>query len=325
MKMNNKQKAYFIRKRAEKPLQTTTTNYDSFKSYLQSKNIWLNTIEQYTDRVEKVAKWLQENKTKDLEQAEKKDILDYLQYLNETLNYAVRSRQQVVGILKHYYTFLYQNGQIANNPILLIKLRGTSQRIINKLLSMEEMNELLDTYYTLKVQHAKQGGTDKLGRFQSNKHYHQRNYLILSLCIYQGLNLSEWKGLTLDDINLQQATIKVQARRKSNARTLPLQALQIGILYEYLHNARKEFKNDNELLINSNPEVQKLALDIKKIYPKFTEFKQLRASIITYWIQTEGLRKAQYKAGHRYISSTEEYLWGDLESLKNDINTFHPL
>ncbi|MBI1838193.1 MAG: site-specific integrase [Flavobacteriia bacterium] len=323
--MSNKEKAYFIQKKANKTQPSTAEQYDSFKSYLQSKNIWFTTIEDYTDRVEKVAKWLQENKSKSLEQAEKKDILDYLQYLNETLNYAVRSRQQVVGILKHYYTFLYQNGEIANNPILLIKLRGTSQRTINKLLSMEEMNELLDTYYNLKVQHAKQGGTDNLGRFKTGKHYHQRNYLILSLCIYQGLNLSEWKSLTLDDINLQQATIKVQARRKSNARTLPLHAMQIGILYEYLHSTRSQFKNDNELLINSNPEVQKLALEIKKIYPKFTDYKQLRASIITYWIQTEGLRKAQYKAGHRYISSTEEYLWGDLESLKNDINTFHPL
>lgn len=302
-----------------------TAPYDSFKSYLQSKNIWLTTIEFYIERVQKVALWIQENKSKSLEQVQKKDILDYLQYLNETLNYTVRTSQQVIGILKHYYAFLYQNGQIPNNPVLLIKLRGTNRRIMNKLLSMEEMNELLDTYYTLKVQHAWQGEKDSSGRFQSSRHIRQRNYLILSFCIYQGLNLSEWKGLTLDDINLQQATVKVKAERKSNARILPLQAMQIGILYEYLNNARNQFKADNALLINSNPEMQKLASEIRKIYPKFTEFKQLRASIITYWIQTEGLRKAQYKAGHRYISSTEVYLWGDLESLKNDINNFHPL
>jgi integrase/recombinase XerD len=122
-----------------------------------------------------------------------------------------------------------------------------------------------------------------------------------------------------------QATIHVKERRKTNGRTLPLQAMQIGILYEYLHATRGQFKEDNEFLINSNPELQKLSTALKKIYPKFTDFSQLRSSIITYWIQTEGLRKAQYKAGHRYISSTEEYLWGDLESLKSDINTFHPL
>ena len=104
-----------------------------YESYLQSKNIWLTTIEQYTDRVQKVALWLQENKSKSLEQAEKKDVLDYLQYLNEKLNYTARSSQQVVGILKHYYTFLCQNEQTAGNPVLLIKLRGTSKRIMKKL------------------------------------------------------------------------------------------------------------------------------------------------------------------------------------------------
>ena len=82
---------------------------------------------------------------------------------------------------------------------------------------------------------------------------------------------------------------------------------------------------ENGNLINSVPDLQKLIASTKKIYPKFTDFKQLRASIITHWIQTEGLRKAQYKAGHKYISSTEEYIANDFESLKNDINRFHPL
>jgi site-specific recombinase XerD len=321
--MKSSEKAYFRQKRA---IQTQKKeHFESFEAYLQAKNIWHTTIEKYTVQLEKFEHWLQTNKSKTLEQAEKKDVLDYLQYLKEILNNVVRSRSQVLGVLKHYYTFLHQNLEIASNPTTLIKLRGTKKRIINKLLSLEEMNELLDSYYTLKVQHAEQGKSNNLGRFQSSKHIHQRNYLILSLCVYQGLNRSECKSIKINDINLQQATIHIEAKRKSNARTLPLQALQMGILYEYLHTTRPQFQNDNELLINSNPELQKLSLAVKKIYPKFTDYSQLRSSIITYWIQTQGLRKAQHNAGHRYISSTEEYLWGDLESLKNDINTFHPL
>ncbi len=85
-------------------------------------------------------------------------------------------------------------------------------------------------------------------------------------------------------------------------------------------------KNETDILLfTSTPELQKWATKLRKLYPKFTDFKQIRASIITYWIQTEGLRKAQYKAGHRYISSTENYLSNDLESLKDDISQFHPL
>ncbi|GEM_PF-3189705 len=35
--------------------------------------------------------------------------------------------------------------------------------------------------------------------------------------------------------------------------------------------------------------------------------KQLRASVIVKWLKMYNLRKAQYLAGHRYISSTEAY------------------
>jgi integrase/recombinase XerD len=92
-----------------------------------------------------------------------------------------------------------------------------------------------------------------------------------------------------------------------------------------LQQSRPLFNNENGMLINSQPELQKMMKTLRKLYPKFTDLKQLRASIITYWIRTEGLRKAQYKAGHRYISSTEEYLAGDLESLQDDISKYHPL
>jgi site-specific recombinase XerD len=313
--MNSKERAYFIKKNRATTSATSIEQHESFRAYLQAKNIVESTIEKYIHQLEKYVFWLKTNKEKEADQAESKDILAYLQHLQESLNYATRSRTQVLGILRHYYTFLHQNAHTAHNPTTLIKLRGTPKRTIQKLLSIDELNELLDTYYQLKVKDAK----------LEYKHFQHRNYFILSLCVYQGLTLSEWKNLTLEDINLQQATLTVQARRKSNGRTLELQASQMGILYEYLYNTRKEFPTQNGLLINSNPEVQNLALAIKKMYPKFTDFKQVRASIITHWIRIHGLRKAQYNAGHRYISSTEEYLWGDLESLKNDINSFHPL
>ncbi len=141
------------------------------------------------------------------------------------------------------------------------------------------------------------------------------------MLVYQGLKLSEWKAIKIEDIDLIKGTILINQSRKSNQRKLLLQASQLGLLYAYL----REKKENEELLFTTTPDVQKWAKKLRKLYPKFTDFKQIRASIITYWIQTEGLRKAQYKAGHRYISSTENYLSNDLESLKDDICQFHPL
>jgi len=70
--------------------------------------------------------------------------------------------------------------------------------------------------------------------------------------------------------------------------------------------------------------LKKLITQVKSIDRNFTSFAQIRTSVITHWIQTEGLRKAQYLAGHRNIASTEMYLPNDLNELMNDIQRFNP-
>ena len=53
--------------------------------------------------------------------------------------------------------------------------------------------------------------------------------------------------------------------------------------------------------------------------------KQLRASVIVKWLRMYNLRKVQYMAGHRYISSTEAYQQSEMEGLTEEVNKFHPL
>ena len=67
-----------------------------------------------------------------------------------------------------------------------------------------------------------------------------------------------------------------------------------------------------------------LAKQIRQIDKQFINFTQIRASVITSWLKTQGLRKAQYMAGHRNISTTETYLPNNYEDLANDINRLHP-
>jgi integrase/recombinase XerD len=313
--MKSNERDYCIKK--GKIHNNTTQNgyYKEFTGYLQSKNLIPKSIDRYTQQTERYKRWLLEHRNITPENAEKKELLDYLLYLHEKCNLSGQTRQVILGILRHYYSFLQQTGAVEFNPANRINLRGTKKKVLPKLLTMEEMNELLDYYWLLKVKTAS----------DVRRHIHLRNYIFLSFSVYQGLTRTQIENLTLDDLDLHRATLTIQAGHKSNAKTLSLQASQMGILYDYLENVRPKFGRENGRLINMMPELQKLIITIKKIYPKFTAFKQLRASIITHWIQTEGLRKAQYKAGHRYISSTEEYIANDLESLKDDINRFHPI
>jgi len=110
---------------------------------------------------------------------------------------------------------------------------------------------------------------------------------------------------------------------------------------EYHYQTRKEIlaetnKVTNQLIVSTGTAnkisnlMQKLMPQIKaqsrKLSgPSIQNVKQIRASVITHWIKTHNLREVQYKAGHRYLSSTEAYLVNDIESLQEDITKYHPI
>jgi len=55
------------------------------------------------------------------------------------------------------------------------------------------------------------------------------------------------------------------------------------------------------------------------------KFDQVRESVITAWLKQYDLRKTQYLAGHKYVSSTEDYKANVIDELQEDIRKFLPL
>jgi site-specific recombinase XerD len=64
---------------------------------------------------------------------------------------------------------------------------------------------------------------------------------------------------------------------------------------------------------------------LRQINHAVKNLDQIRASVITHWVKVYDLRKAQYMAGHRHVSSTEEYKQQVLDELQADVKKFHPL
>jgi site-specific recombinase XerD len=165
---------------------------------------------------------------------------------------------------------------------------------------------------------------------------------MLSVLIYQGTTTGEVEKIELDDLDMKKATVTIQGGRKGNKRILPLQAAQMGLLIHYLQHTRPQLseyhtKESNRLFLSLPPLGKKttaqnelecvfrpIAEQIKSIDKQFLNFKQVRASVITNWLKAQGLRKAQYLAGHRQICCTERYITNDLTGLIDDINTLHP-
>jgi integrase/recombinase XerD len=161
---------------------------------------------------------------------------------------------------------------------------------------------------------------------------HQRNTVILGLMIYQGLDSGEIASLETGHVNLSEGKIYIPSGRKSNSRTLKLQANQILPLKTYLEETRRELLEKRNLqsshlfpINKSSDMICKIVKTVKSIYPEIKDSRQIRASVLMNWLKINNIRQVQYMAGHKSIRSTESYRSQDLTDLAKQLELFHPL
>ena len=308
-------------------------NTQGFIKYAESKG---HSNKYLTKNIRFVKRFFERIKKEDL-QITKPDILKYLEYLKNERKLQNKSRSVHLIAINHYFTFLCKEGKIDKNPCLLLKIRGIKRKQLYNLYTSEELDQLFDNYHHVFVRDFGNNSD------QETTLCKERNALILSIFVYQGIKMEEMNKIEISDIDYKKATLKIQNRRRGNERILPLKATQIGLLMNYLQNIRPQLveyqtKESNKLFLAKIQNKQKpsnqegiisafnyLIQQIKTIDRQFINFKQVRASVITNWLKTEDLRKTQYLAGHRYVSSTERYLPNNLDDLIEDINKLHPL
>lgn len=167
---------------------------------------------------------------------------------------------------------------------------------------------------------------------------------MLGLLVYQGIRTEELGRMTIKEVKLREGKIDVIGSRKNNGRLMQLESHQVMDMYDYVLQARNEIKalppkrkyqerqESDRLFIGdggSETEISnmmtQLMIKVRESNPSVQNAKQIRASVITKWVKMYNLRKAQYLAGHRYISTTESYLQNDLEGLQEELNQYHPL
>lgn len=116
---------------------------------------------------------------------------------------------------------------------------------------------------------------------------------------------------------------------------MKLESHQVFELMDYIQEVRREFLqvygNTDSLFIQWKKGekfyniTQMMLAHLRKINPRIKNFDQIRASVITAWLKQYDLRKVQYLAGHKYVSSTEAYKANVIDELQADVLKFHPL
>ncbi|PHR42892.1 MAG: hypothetical protein COA32_17065 [Fluviicola sp.] len=305
-------------------------NQAGFTDYLLTKGFSITSIRRYVRDINNFILWL-DTENMQVEQVSYNDILHFIQEKKNTVKQ--RTLSAMVNSMKHFYTHLISIDQLEDNPALHVKIKGVKRRMLYQILSKKELESL---YHNFELPENEKHVFKNQNWFKASELAGKRNKVILGFMIYQGMGTSELSNLTEKDIKLREGKVYIAGSRRSNERTLKLEATQIMDIMEYQLQTRKELleltgKQTESYFVTTGSSdrvhnmLTKLIENIHKKNSKVTSIKQIRTSVITHWLKRFNLRQAQYMAGHRYVSTTEGYLVNDLDDLSEEITKFHPM
>lgn len=219
-----------------------------------------------------------------------------------------------INSIRIYFDYLLESEKVKQNIFRRVKIRNSGKKVIPETLTPEQLETIYQRFLNLpQWEH----------RTKTAKELHKRNIVLLGLLVYQGLTSGETAKLETTHINLAEGKIYIPSTRKSNARTLKLQANQILPIKNYI----EEF-NPKPYLFSSKKQsdmICNIVSQAKKLSPEIIDSRQIRASVIMNWLKQYNIRQVQYMAGHKSIRSTEQYRSQDLSDLTKQLELFHPL
>lgn len=308
----------------------TQYDYGKFKEWMILRRYSPATADTTIRVVEYFRSWATGESITELEEICYQDAMMFISWSSKH----GASRKTVANYLIHirkFYDFLMSERIVKENPVAHIKVQGIKRKVYHDILNTDELQQLYQKYPTT-IEH-------EPGKImppqQKNILSRRRNKVILSLLIYQGLRVEEVAAINLQDLQLREGKITVHAQRRTAARTMKLESRQVYELMDYIHEIRRQFLQANatssKLFLQWNDSdnfhniTQSMLKHLRTINSRIKNCDQIRASVITQWLKQYDIRKVQYLAGHKYVSSTEEYKANNIDELQDDITKFHPL
>lgn len=308
----------------------TQYDYSKFKEWLVLKRYSAATVVTTVGVIEYFRTWAASESINELEEIRYQDAMLFMQWSSKH-GAGQKTIANYINHIRKFYQFLMSEGEVKENPVAHIKVQGIKRKVYYDILSPEEL-QLLDKLYptNIIVEEGK-----NMPPQQQNILSRRRNKVMLSLLIYQGLRVEEIAALEVQDLRLREGKITIHSQRRTAARTMQLESHQVYELMDYLHETRKAFlqvhATSSKLFLyrSTGSNIHNISLQILKhlrvINSRVKNFDQIRASVITQWLKQYDLRKVQYLAGHKYVSSTEQYKANVIDELQDDITKFHPI
>jgi integrase/recombinase XerD len=286
---------------------------NSFEEYIAKKGHTKETVKTYSFQVAPfIAMYPDLNRFtfKEVNNA----LSEYLKH-HKNQNY----KNSILASVKKYYDYLIETGQRNDHPCRTMQFKAIRKKgvIHSDLFSSAELELLME----------------RDERFPLLK---KRNQVIVSLLIYQALQIQELENLKVQHINLDEGRVYIQSTPSGTRRHLELHPKQYKIFDSYINESRRELlKIESDKLIVgtrgtpiTKDQVHYIISTFKPLFPdRNLTPENIRQSVIANWINEKRfpLEQVQLLAGHAWISTTEKYRQTSADDKRAIINRFHPL
>ncbi|MGM0406460.1 MAG: tyrosine-type recombinase/integrase [Bacteroidota bacterium] len=289
---------------------------DIFLKYLQfEKRFSKNTIRSYENDIRQFVTFLEYSFNQvDIHHADEKIIRAWIVDMMEK-DFSVLSVNRKISTLKTFYKFLIREGHININPMDKV-IAPKSSKKLPSFIDEKQINGLLDDY-----------------AFGSN-FPGLRNKTIIEMFYNTGMRLTELIELKDQDINFNDATIKVLGKRNKE-RIIPIHFAFIKSIKEYLKARNDEFKAlANQYFFvtdKGNKLYEKFVYRVVNKYLKLVSTIEkksphiLRHTFATHLLNRGAdLNAIKEMLGHANLSATQVYTHNTFEKLKSIYKQAHP-
>ena len=284
-----------------------------FLEFLQKdKKLSNNTLQSYKRDITQYESYINEENLQYLK-VTKDDIKKYLENL-KNIGKKTSTISRNLASIRSFYQYLVRTKKIKEDPTEGIQSPKVEKRVPNVLTS-KEVELLLEQPKAVDLK----GIRDKA---------------MLEFAYATGMRVTEIINLNIDDLNLKEGY--VSCNNASKQRNIPLGAISINALKEYIKKARPyliKSEDEKSLFVNINGKrlTRQGFWKIVKFYKEQAHIDKditphvLRHSFATHLLQNGAdLKAIQVMLGHSDISSTQVYMQFQDEGLKNIYKKAHP-
>lgn len=251
----------------------------------------------------------------------KKSIEEYIEH-SHTI-YKPKSIKRKVASLKAFFHYLEIEEMLEINPFHKIQLKYKEPFILPKTIPIKTIEQVIRVAYK----------EYKSQTTQYSKNTALRNALILELLFATGMRISELCSLTLEQIDVNDYTIKIYGKG-SKERLIQICNKSIQILFdEYLRVFDLEITN-NKYVFTNRLHNKLSEQSVRNMINKYTKHAGIsihitphmfRHSFATLLLEEDvDIRYIQQMLGHSSITTTQIYTHTSINKQKSILSAKHP-